>query len=798
MVHMPHPDSAYRQAHDKPRGLRLSLRTRMVLIFGCLFLATLAANLLTFKHGIPFTRYDGEYSHAIEDTLRKLGSQASSIKYRLLDWMDERKEDLMFISQSPLMISTLDSLEPLTIKEPEAKSLMQRPEYLDLTRHLQLLLAKCPSYQEAMLIRSSTDKIVASSDPQMVGSIVIHYHPTKNPPILFEEWFYVEKVKASPGEDAPLKEYIVGTYPVSTINGSMRDYSLVARMSLEEEALPRAGDTIGDEELIIFDSGLNILYHSTFDEPAMLSGVMEAIKSMMPRGSASTLEGIAETVASREFKGLPFIAAYENVELAPNLSIGVMLVKSKAVVLDGIRNQEHRAAAVGMVTMLAALALTAAIANRLTRPVRRLSRTAASIRSGDLSARAETEGPDEISELAMTFNSMLDNIRSWQDDLENRIRQRTEEIRKSEQHFMSLWEEFVALLNAIPEPLIFLDPDLSARWANKSAAAMRKGKGDQPVSVIPHCYEMLFGRSQPCENCPALECFRTAVPMNIQTSSDDGRIWDLRIMPVIEDGKVIRVIEHAIDITQSVSSQAERIKSARLASIGSLAAGIAHEVNNPINGIINYAQIMLDEARRREGADTEMPERIIREGRRIESIVKGLLNFSRQRDEHREFDAQGMLDDTICLVRLQLVKEGIAIESIVPDGLPHMLGNMQQIQQVALNIIQNSRHALNALRDDQPRRKLITIVTEDVTAGGRRYVRFRFRDNGIGIPPQMLDKVMTPFFTTKPSGEGTGLGLSISHEIISRHGGNMDIISEEGQFTEITIDIPAASGPDRR
>lgn len=789
---MHHPEDKYRQTVDRAPRLLFSLRSRMVLIFSCLFLAALGANLYAFRSGIPFTNYKGEYAQAINDTSHQLEIHANSIKYRLMDWMEERREDLYVISQSPIILSSLDRIEPQTRGKVNPEALTKLDGYNDLIKHLQLLKTVCTSYESILLIRSSTDTVVAATDRDVIGSIVLHFHPAGQSDFLSDGWFSLEYINNPPGSDTPRKEYIVATYPISSINGDPTDYSLIVRVSLDKEVLPRADNTAGDEEAIIFDNKLKVLYSNDFNEPDLAPGVISALRSMS--GSEFDIDSVSGMISSPRFQHEPFIAAYRTIELAPDLSLGLLLAKDKSQVLEGVRNRERRAALVGVITMIASISLTALVANRLTRPISRLSEAAASVRSGNLTVRANVDGTDETAELARAFNSMVEVIGTWQDELEGMIRERTEEIKKSEQHFLSLWEEFVALLNAIPDPLMFLEPDLSVRWSNKAAndRFTLAGIGVDPKGK--RCYELLYRRNEPCAHCPALECFKSGVPMDIQTISPDGRIWDVRILPVIEDDKVVHVIDLAIDITEKVSSQTERIKSARLASIGSLAAGIAHEVNNPINGIINYAQLLLDEMRALKGADTELPERIIKESKRIETIVKGLLAFSRQKEEKHDFTAQDMVMNTIDLVRSQLVKEKIRVETSLPDGLPLMHGNIQQLQQVALNLIQNSRHALNAQDADSARQKLISIKAEVARAQGRSFVRFRFRDNGTGIPGALMEKIMTPFFTTKPSGEGTGLGLSISHEIVNRHGGNMDIISEEGGFTEIIIDIPARDG----
>ena len=789
---MPNQAVKHSQKQDRPRRLFFRLRSRMVLIFGSLFFAALLVDVLTFRYGIPFTGYDGEYSQAMEEIGQHLDQHANHIQYGLQDWMRERMEDLYIMSQSPMIISSLETIEPYTRGRVDRKTLIRLHGYEDLQKHLTLLKSVSASYESIMLIRSSTDTVVASTDEAAIGSIVLHYHPTGSSEFLSDGWFSFEHVNSPPGSDELRREYIVATYQIAYMNGTPTDYSLIVRMLLEKEALPRADNTAGDEEVIIFDKDLNVLYDNEFDKPDLAPEIISTLKAMT--NVSIEPESVAEMISSPLFKSQPFITVHRRIDLAEELSLNLIMAMDKEYVLASVRARERRMALVGVLTMLAALGLTALVANKLARPISALSSVASSIRSGNLSVRAKVSGADEIAELAMAFNSMVEVVGTWQKELEGKIKERTDEIIRSERYFLALWEEFAALLNSIPDPLMFLEPDLTVRWSNKAASERFIELGKAGMRSSTHCYELIYGKSSPCSCCPALECFSTGSPISTQTITKDGRIWEVRALPVIEDGKVIRVIDHTTDITEKVTSHAERIKSARLASIGSLAAGIAHEVNNPINGIINYAQLMLDEMKAIEGADTSMPERVIKEAKRIETIVKGLLTFSRQREEEHDFTVGAMIEDTVALVRSQLVKDKIELMCNLPPGLPLLHGNIQQMQQVALNLVQNSRHALKALGAKTTRNKLISISAERVNTHGRAYVRIRFRDNGTGIPRSLLDKVMTPFFTTKPSGEGTGLGLSISHEIVSKHGGHMNIISEDGEFTEIIIDIPANSG----
>lgn len=245
------------------------------------------------------------------------------------------------------------------------------------------------------------------------------------------------------------------------------------------------------------------------------------------------------------------------------------------------------------------------------------------------------------------------------------------------------------------------------------------------------------------------------------------------------------------EVEEKTALQREAIRAAQLVSLGELAAGVAHEINNPINSIINYAQLLIDE---HSTADAVYANRIIREGDRISRIVKSLLSFARDRKEAKSpVSIINAIKESLNLVGTQLKKDGINLILELPDTLPDVTAHMYQLEQVFLNILSNARHALNQKYPSADEDKLIRISGEEVVIDERTYVRIVFYDQGAGIPADMLDKVMNPFFTTKPQGIGTGLGLSVSYGIISDHGGKLTIQSVEGSYTKVIIKLSASA-----
>lgn len=250
-------------------------------------------------------------------------------------------------------------------------------------------------------------------------------------------------------------------------------------------------------------------------------------------------------------------------------------------------------------------------------------------------------------------------------------------------------------------------------------------------------------------------------------------------------------IELNKEVSEKLNYQAEAVRSAELSSIGELAAGVAHEINNPINGIINCAQILANKYEP-ESKDHKAANIIIKEGDRIASIISSLLSLARTNDKKKSsVRINEIMADVISLTEAQLRKDAITLKVDIPMDLSLLNANVNQLEQVFLNILTNARYAINEKYPGSNKNKIIKIKGEKAAIDSKTIVRLTFFDNGVGIPYDILKKIMNPFFTTKPANQGTGLGLSISHGIINDHGGTLRIDSIYGEFTNVIIDLPA-------
>src|SRR5581483_4313669 len=239
------------------------------------------------------------------------------------------------------------------------------------------------------------------------------------------------------------------------------------------------------------------------------------------------------------------------------------------------------------------------------------------------------------------------------------------------------------------------------------------------------------------------------------------------------------------DMTAEREMRLRLMESDRLAAIGELVAGVAHEVNNPLSSISAFAQLLLRDggltAAQRESIDVIRAETV-----RASQVVKDLLAFARRSDASREpLDINGLLSRTLRLRGYQLTSNKIHLETDLAPELPPVLGDARQLQQVFLNLFTNAIQAMTTLGGGT----LFVTTRED---GAR--VSIETRDTGPGIPDYARARIFEPFFTTKPEGEGTGLGLSVSYGIITAHGGTIEVVDTSPAGTTFRVSLPAAEG----
>jgi len=240
------------------------------------------------------------------------------------------------------------------------------------------------------------------------------------------------------------------------------------------------------------------------------------------------------------------------------------------------------------------------------------------------------------------------------------------------------------------------------------------------------------------------------------------------------------------DIRQRAESEIKLLQSEKQASVGRLAAGVAHEINNPLTGVLTFTHMLLRKNDLSEEIRKDL-ETIARETERVRKIVKGLLDFSRQTILQEEpLDINELVRSTVALVENQALVKGLDLEFTPGKGSFMIKGDRNQLQSVLLNIIINAFDATESGGKITIRTGLSFFASRTEKKG----IEISITDTGCGIPQEDLDKLFDPFFTTKEVGQGTGLGLAVSYGIVERHGGTIKVQSEVGKGSTFTIWLP--------
>ncbi len=285
--------------------------------------------------------------------------------------------------------------------------------------------------------------------------------------------------------------------------------------------------------------------------------------------------------------------------------------------------------------------------------------------------------------------------------------------------------------------------------------------------------------------------------LRFQTKEGEKRHWSIEAVKLSED----RYLGFTSDITDRKRAEEEKLQlevhlrhQQKLESIGTLAGGVAHEINNPINGIINYAQLIKDKYENDETV-TEYSSEIIRESERVVSIVRNLLTFSRnEKESHSPARIDDIINSTVSLISTVFKHDQIKLNIEIPEDLPELKCRSQQIRQVIMNLMTNARDSLNEKFKGYNEQKVMSISVSQFEKEDRRWMRIIVEDAGNGISEDIENKIFDPFFTTKDRAIGTGLGLSISYGIVKDHHGKLYFESTIGKYTRFYLELPIDNG----
>ncbi len=424
---------------------------------------------------------------------------------------------------------------------------------------------------------------------------------------------------------------------------------------------------------------------------------------------------------------------------------------------------------------------------------------------------------DEFDHLIFAFNAMRNNLMQSFADLhqsnlrlqdEISDRKATEQaLSASEKRFKELSQEFQAVLDGIPDSLLLRDRDYRIIWTNKGAAQLfNRGNADLSGTF---CFALWCRSDEPCEDCPGDVCFRDGSVQSGYCETADGRLWEKSFFPIENPrGEVEKIIEWSRDITEQHRLAEETLRAGRLAAVGELATGVAHEINNPNSLVLINAPLLkrawneirpIVESYYREHENLPLAglsyDEFVREApflfdemyegaQRIKRIVDDLKDFVRRdrSGDHEPIDVNEVVRTAVRLSSNSIKKATNHFSLSCADVLPQSPGNFQQIEQVIVNLLLNACQALT----DRERKVSVTTCFDQKN----RHNCIRIADEGCGIKRENLDKITDPFFTTKREQGGTGLGLSVSSRIVIEHNGVLNFISAPGKGTIVEFELP--------
>lgn len=343
-----------------------------------------------------------------------------------------------------------------------------------------------------------------------------------------------------------------------------------------------------------------------------------------------------------------------------------------------------------------------------------------------------------------------------------------------------------ALFNGITDGISIIDRKYTLVAINQAEARL-VGRETSEITGR-HCYEVFWNRDSPCSGCPVTETLATGHPATaMQRVSREGRnlrTFEVQTYPLFDKNeRVEQVIFLARDVTNRNEMEASLAKSATLAAVGQLAAGLAHEINNPLTVILGNGQMLLEDTSPQH-PDYPILQMIVRAGERARQVIARLLEFSAQEGQTRgTVDLNETIVSAVALIAHTLRKNDVHINTQLQAGLPHVAGFVGHLQTVWMNLILNAIDAVKG--DGYPKTIAISSCQYDA-----EHLQVQVIDQGCGISAQSMKHLFEPFYSTKAPGKGAGLGLYTCYHVVRRHRGTVDIQSKPGHGTTITVTLP--------
>ena len=388
-----------------------------------------------------------------------------------------------------------------------------------------------------------------------------------------------------------------------------------------------------------------------------------------------------------------------------------------------------------------------------------------------------TRGREEYAESEISFCTAM--ARASANALKNALLH--DQVRQESGRYRTASQKLARILDHSPDLILTTDNDGKVTEFNRGAEQVL---GRERDAVIGSSYRKLF-RDGDDDLIEQIRSQGRLTNYECHLHRGNGAEMTLELNASVlkdEDGTTTGTVWVGRDVTELKSAQLQLLQAKKLSSIGEVISGVAHELNNPLSGVLGFSQLLV--ARHPDSAVTRDVERIYESAQRCQKIVKNLLSFARvHKPERKYLGVNGIIDKTLELRRYQLQVNDIEVIREFDPDLPRTMLDFHQVQQVLLNLINNAQHALMGHREKPGRLTVRTRSVGDV-------IEVQVSDNGDGMTQDTLERVFDPFFTTKEPGRGTGLGLSVSYGIVKEHGGRIYARTRSGQGSTFVIEFP--------
>ncbi|MCY4444656.1 MAG: ATP-binding protein [Proteobacteria bacterium] len=349
--------------------------------------------------------------------------------------------------------------------------------------------------------------------------------------------------------------------------------------------------------------------------------------------------------------------------------------------------------------------------------------------------------------------------------------------------------QWMATLDAISDPIAIIDKQYTIQKSNKAMASLTS-HGDTKKLVGQKCYQVFAGADKPCKGCTALKSLEKKESLSFQYErAKDGKTFEISSYPVLDDKSqedISGVVQVYRDRTLQVKVEEKIRLHDKITSLGLLAGGIAHEINNPLSGVLLFSQMLLKEMDAGDHHYQDILE-IESAAQRCKEIVQQILEFSRQ--------APPLPDQKITLLPLEdIISQAMRFAQVLKSAKDcrvfyewqsrnvEVSGCRTRLMQVFLNLFKNGFQAM-------PGGGELYVIQRQKKVDDKYYVEVEIKDSGVGIPKKDMSKIFDPFYTTKPVGEGTGLGLAICYGLMKEMGGDITAVSEPGVGTSLFVTL---------